>query len=134
MNYSDFTGLYPLSKTLRFELRPIGKTKENIERNGILLFLRDKNKKITAAISFYILFCIFAPSSGRNPGSFNKRLLLFGILLNLPHSKNPIRRISRKRLCVLHGRDLSGLVGISGPLKHGKPSMLFCALMPAIRR
>jgi CRISPR-associated protein Cpf1 len=34
--YSDFTGLYPLSKTLRFELKPIGKTKENIERNGIL--------------------------------------------------------------------------------------------------
>ena len=35
-SYSDFTGLYPLSKTLRFELKPIGKTKENIERNGIL--------------------------------------------------------------------------------------------------
>lgn len=34
--YSDFTGLYPLQKTLRFELKPIGKTKENIERNGIL--------------------------------------------------------------------------------------------------
>ena len=36
MNYSEFTGLYPLSKTLRFELRPVGKTIENIERNGIL--------------------------------------------------------------------------------------------------
>ena len=35
-SYSDFTNLYPLSKTLRFELKPIGKTKENIERNGIL--------------------------------------------------------------------------------------------------
>lgn len=34
--YSDFTGLYPLLKTLRFELKPIGKTKENIEKNGIL--------------------------------------------------------------------------------------------------
>lgn len=34
--YSDFTGLYPLQKTLRFELKPIGETKENIERNGIL--------------------------------------------------------------------------------------------------
>jgi len=31
-----FTNLYSLSKTLRFELRPIGKTKENIEKNGIL--------------------------------------------------------------------------------------------------
>ena len=35
-SYSDFTGLYPLSKTLRFELKPIGRTMENIERNGIL--------------------------------------------------------------------------------------------------
>ncbi len=34
--YSEFTGLYQLSKTLRFELKPIGKTKENIEKNGIL--------------------------------------------------------------------------------------------------
>lgn len=34
--YSDFTNLYPVSKTLRFELKPIGKTKENIEKNGIL--------------------------------------------------------------------------------------------------
>lgn len=32
----EFTNLYPISKTLRFELQPIGKTKENIERNGIL--------------------------------------------------------------------------------------------------
>lgn len=30
------TNLYPVSKTLRFELQPIGKTKENIEKNGIL--------------------------------------------------------------------------------------------------
>ena len=34
--YSDFTNLYSVSKTLRFELKPIGKTKENIEKNGIL--------------------------------------------------------------------------------------------------
>lgn len=32
----EFTKLYPLSKTLRFELKPIGKTKDNIEKNGIL--------------------------------------------------------------------------------------------------
>lgn len=31
-----FTNLYSLPKTLRFELQPIGKTKENIEINGIL--------------------------------------------------------------------------------------------------
>lgn len=31
-----FTGLYPLSKTLRFELKPIGKTLEFIEKHGLL--------------------------------------------------------------------------------------------------
>ena len=31
-----FTKIYPLSKTLRFELKPIGKTKEHIENNGLL--------------------------------------------------------------------------------------------------
>lgn len=31
-----FIGIYPVSKTLRFELRPVGKTLEWIERNGIL--------------------------------------------------------------------------------------------------
>ncbi len=31
MKLEDFTNLYSLSKTLRFELRPIGKTRENIE-------------------------------------------------------------------------------------------------------
>ena len=32
----QFTNQYSVSKTLRFELQPIGKTKENIEKNGIL--------------------------------------------------------------------------------------------------
>lgn len=32
----EFTNLYPVSKTLRFELQPIGRTKENIENGGIL--------------------------------------------------------------------------------------------------
>jgi CRISPR-associated protein Cpf1 len=31
-----FTKIYPLSKTLRFELKPIGKTLEHIESSGIL--------------------------------------------------------------------------------------------------
>lgn len=35
-NLNQFIGLYPVSKTLRFELKPIGMTKENIEKNGIL--------------------------------------------------------------------------------------------------
>ena len=32
----QFTNLYQVQKTLRFELRPVGRTKENIEKNGIL--------------------------------------------------------------------------------------------------
>lgn len=35
-NLKQFVGLYPVSKTLRFELKPVGKTKENIVKNGIL--------------------------------------------------------------------------------------------------
>ncbi len=38
----QFTNLYQVSKTLRFELQPIGKTKENIEKNGILV--RDEQR------------------------------------------------------------------------------------------
>ena len=39
---SRFTNLYQVSKTLRFELQPVGKTKENIEENGILM--RDEKR------------------------------------------------------------------------------------------
>ena len=35
-NFESFTNLYQLSKTLRFELRPIGKTMENIQTDGLL--------------------------------------------------------------------------------------------------
>lgn len=35
-NYNDLTGLYSLSKTLRFELKPIGKTLDNIEKKGLI--------------------------------------------------------------------------------------------------
>lgn len=34
--FEDFTKLYSLSKTLRFEARPIGATKDNIIKNGLL--------------------------------------------------------------------------------------------------
>ena len=33
---SDFTGLYQLSETLTFELRPMGKTEENLKKSGLL--------------------------------------------------------------------------------------------------
>ena len=33
---SELTGLYSLSKTLRFELKPIGKTLEHIESKGLI--------------------------------------------------------------------------------------------------
>lgn len=35
-SYNDFTGLFSLAKTLRFELKPIGKTLEHIEQKGLL--------------------------------------------------------------------------------------------------
>lgn len=34
--FSKFTRLYPLVKTVRFDLKPIGKTKENIEKKGLI--------------------------------------------------------------------------------------------------
>ena len=34
--FEDFTKLYPLSKTLSFEAKPIGATKDNIIKNGLL--------------------------------------------------------------------------------------------------
>ncbi len=36
MRFEDFTGLYPISKTLRFEARPVGDTLKNIIKRGIL--------------------------------------------------------------------------------------------------
>lgn len=38
----NFTNKYQLSKTLRFELKPIGKTKDHIEAKGLLT--QDKNR------------------------------------------------------------------------------------------
>lgn len=35
-NFNDFIGLYPLSKTLRFELRPIGRTLQNIQDSSLI--------------------------------------------------------------------------------------------------
>lgn len=40
--FNEFTGLYSLSKTLRFELKPIAQTKENIEKGR---FLESDKKK-----------------------------------------------------------------------------------------
>ncbi|MDY5768531.1 MAG: type V CRISPR-associated protein Cas12a/Cpf1, partial [Alloprevotella sp.] len=36
MKFNDFTGLYPLSKTLRFEARPVGVTWQHIQQSGML--------------------------------------------------------------------------------------------------
>ena len=34
--FEQITNLYPVIKTLRFELKPIGKTLENIEKKGLI--------------------------------------------------------------------------------------------------
>ena len=57
----QFIGIYPVSKTLRFELRPVGKTAEWIEKNGILE--SDEQKagdypKVKALIDDYHKVCI----------------------------------------------------------------------------
>jgi len=45
--FNQFTNLYQLSKTLRFELRPQGKTLENIQKNRIIIHdADDKNKPL----------------------------------------------------------------------------------------
>lgn len=36
LNFEKFTKVYPLSKTLRFELKPIGKTLENVINSGLI--------------------------------------------------------------------------------------------------
>ena len=64
---------------------------------------------------------------------YNKRLLLFGIALKCrKFQKYQTEWISRKRLCDMHGRDLSGLMGILQPQSMGeKSSMLFCCRIPS---
>ncbi len=55
-NFEDFTNLYSISKTLRFELRPIGKTKDNIEKHGLLeedKHRADSYKKVKKIIDEY---------------------------------------------------------------------------------
>lgn len=52
----NFTNVYSLSKTLRFELRPQGKTKEFIERDGILdtdIHRAESYKKVKKLIDGY---------------------------------------------------------------------------------
>jgi len=45
--WQDFTNLYELSKTLRFELKPMGKTKENLEKQNVLIHDEKKAKAYT---------------------------------------------------------------------------------------
>lgn len=57
----QFIGIYPVSKTLRFELRPIGKTQEWIEKNKILESDEQKSEnypKVKALIDDYHKVCI----------------------------------------------------------------------------
>ncbi len=52
----QFTELYQLSKTLRFELKPIGQTLENITRNGVLVsdsHRADSYQKVKMIIDTY---------------------------------------------------------------------------------
>lgn len=55
-NFENFTNLYSISKTLRFELRPIGKTQDFIEKHGLLkedARRADSYKKVKKLIDEY---------------------------------------------------------------------------------
>lgn len=55
-NFENFTNLYSISKTLRFELRPIGKTQDFIEKHGLLkedAHRADSYKKVKKLIDEY---------------------------------------------------------------------------------
>ena len=57
----QFIGIYPVSKTLRFELRPVGKTQEWIEKNKVLENDEQKAEdypKVKALIDDYHKVCI----------------------------------------------------------------------------
>lgn len=52
----QFTNVYPVSKTLRFELRPVGKTLEYLERDGVMktdAIRADDYKKVKEIIDRY---------------------------------------------------------------------------------
>lgn len=60
-NLNQFTGIYPVSKTLRFELRPVGKTQEWIEKNKVLEGDEQRAEdypKVKALIDDYHKVCI----------------------------------------------------------------------------
>ena len=44
--FKDFTNLYPVSKTLRFELIPEGETLHYLEKNGVLKTMKNEMKII----------------------------------------------------------------------------------------
>ena len=49
MNFSDFTKLYSVSKTLRFELIPQGRTLENINKSDIIADDEHRDKSFSLA-------------------------------------------------------------------------------------
>lgn len=62
-NLKQFIGIYPVSKTLRFELKPVGKTAEWIEKAQIIDSDRQKSEdypKVKKLIDEYHKYCISA--------------------------------------------------------------------------
>ncbi|MEA2064973.1 MAG: hypothetical protein U9O66_01580, partial [Patescibacteria group bacterium] len=53
VNFEDFTGLYELSKTLRFELKAVGNTQKILEENNV--FQKDEliQKKYTETKKYF---------------------------------------------------------------------------------
>jgi CRISPR-associated protein Cpf1 len=48
--WDEFTNMYSLSKTLRFELKPIGKTLEHIKQKGLIEEDKEREKDFNEGI------------------------------------------------------------------------------------
>lgn len=89
--FNEFVGLYPISKTLRFELKPIGKTLEHIQRNKLLEYdaVRAddyvKVKKIIDAYHKYLIdealsgFTFETEADGRRNNSLSEYYLYYNL-------------------------------------------------------
>jgi len=55
-NFSEFTNLYELSKTLRFELKPVGNTQKMLDENQVFQIDELKQKKYTEIKPYFDRF------------------------------------------------------------------------------
>ena len=113
-----------------------------IEKSKILVY-RQKVSFLFCFILAYSYLCNQVSARSLRGGAgmtfeenINKRLLLFGTLWNVGNFNScTIQWINRKCLCVMHGRDLSGLTVIPTTSECGWwTSMLYFVVCNRLRR